>query len=368
MNTYSKHKQCSILLQLPQQKYRIPELEFQLEEPWLRDYKDNKYFLIDGLLYYIEKNTGALTVIDRNHLSLILQGWHDCPYMGRMSEDMTKKRNENTKHGKKYGLLQHLEEPKHPWETINIDWLTGLVPGGKKNFNSCLVIAYRYSKILRFLPFHKEDTAMDTALLFWNKIISTCGIPKTIISDRDPKFTSEFWTNLYEILGTRLAFSTAYHPQTYGIAERMIQTMEDIIRRFWIKENGGLICGTLHYHQIDRENAVEVRLTEDFSRKHPVFPVSFIRPYFQTGEDTLPSRKKTYTPQGIVQLEDSPGPVKNIIKARKIRLNGKDQRQYLLIFKDQTADKDKLLAEDAIPYGKLQLRRLRASRRAEQSH
>ncbi|MBW0515252.1 hypothetical protein O181_054967 [Austropuccinia psidii MF-1] len=113
-----------------------------------------------------------------------------------------------------------------------MDWLTGLVPGGKKNFNSCLVIVYKYSKSLKFLPFHKEDTAMDTALLFWNKVIFTCGIPKTIISDRDPKFTSEFWTNIYEILGTRLAFSTAYHAQMYGIAERMIQTMEDIIRRF----------------------------------------------------------------------------------------------------------------------------------------
>ncbi|MBW0549298.1 hypothetical protein O181_089013 [Austropuccinia psidii MF-1] len=52
------------------------------------------------------------------------------------------------------------------------------------------------------------------------------------ISDKDPKFTSEFWTKLYDMLGTKLAFSTAYHPQTDGIAERMIQTMEDIIRRF----------------------------------------------------------------------------------------------------------------------------------------
>ncbi|MBW0517040.1 hypothetical protein O181_056755 [Austropuccinia psidii MF-1] len=47
--TYAKHKQCGILLQLLQQKYRSPELESQLEEPWLRDYKDNKVFLIDGL-------------------------------------------------------------------------------------------------------------------------------------------------------------------------------------------------------------------------------------------------------------------------------------------------------------------------------
>ncbi|MBW0476580.1 hypothetical protein O181_016295 [Austropuccinia psidii MF-1] len=73
---------------------------------------------------------------------------------------------------------------------------------------------------------------MDTALLFFSDIISTCGIPKIIISDRDSKFTSEFWTNLYNIIGTKLALSTAYQPQTDGLAGRIIQTMEDIIRRF----------------------------------------------------------------------------------------------------------------------------------------
>ncbi|MBW0542940.1 hypothetical protein O181_082655 [Austropuccinia psidii MF-1] len=85
---------------------------------------------------------------------------------------------------------------------------------------------------MRCLPCCKEDTAMDTSLLFWNKIISTCGVPKIIISDTDPKFTSEFWTNLYDTLGTKLSFSTAYHPKTDGLAERMIQTMEDIPTRF----------------------------------------------------------------------------------------------------------------------------------------
>ncbi|MBW0561576.1 hypothetical protein O181_101291 [Austropuccinia psidii MF-1] len=73
---------------------------------------------------------------------------------------------------------------------------------------------------------------MDTSFLFWKNIISTCGIPKIIISDRDPKFTSKFWTNLYDMLGTKIKFSTAYHQQTDGLAEMMIQTMEDIIRRF----------------------------------------------------------------------------------------------------------------------------------------
>ncbi|MBW0536775.1 hypothetical protein O181_076490 [Austropuccinia psidii MF-1] len=117
-----------------------------------------------------------------------------------------------------------------------------------------------------------------------------------------------------------------------------------------------------------KRNAVEVRLTEKFSRKHPVFPGSLDKPYYQTGEDKFPSKKKTTTPPNILEVEDSPGPLKKIFKARKIRLNGKDQRRYLIIFKNQTADKDKWLAEDAIPDGKLHLRRFGASRRTEQSH
>ncbi|MBW0482157.1 hypothetical protein O181_021872 [Austropuccinia psidii MF-1] len=113
-----------------------------------------------------------------------------------------------------------------------MNWVTGLVPGGKENFNACVIIVDRFSKGMRFLPCHKEDPAMDTALLFWNNIISTYGVPKIIISDSDPKFTSEFWTNLYDMLGNKFAFSTATHPQEDGLAGRMIQTMEDILTRF----------------------------------------------------------------------------------------------------------------------------------------
>ncbi|MBW0515344.1 hypothetical protein O181_055059 [Austropuccinia psidii MF-1] len=137
-------------------------LESQLEEPWLRDYKDKKPFLTDGLLYHREKHTTALTIIDRDHISLFLQESHDCPYMGHLSEGNTKERvgssawwtrwekelneyintcerckKENRKNGKNYELLQHIEEPKHPWETINMEWVTGLVPGGKETFNAC---------------------------------------------------------------------------------------------------------------------------------------------------------------------------------------------------------------------------------------
>ncbi|MBW0566896.1 hypothetical protein O181_106611 [Austropuccinia psidii MF-1] len=96
LKSYAKHKQCGILLQLLQKKNRSPELEAQLEEPWLRAYKAKKVFLINVLLYPREKHTSALTVVDRDHISLILQECHDCPYMGHMSADRTKERVAST--------------------------------------------------------------------------------------------------------------------------------------------------------------------------------------------------------------------------------------------------------------------------------
>ncbi|MBW0493015.1 hypothetical protein O181_032730 [Austropuccinia psidii MF-1] len=86
------------------------------------------------------------------------------------------------------------------------------------------------------------------------------------------------------------------------------------------------------------KNAVELRFTEEFSRRHPVFPVSLVEPYVQTEEDKFPSRKKNPIPPEIVEVKESPGSVKKVIKPRKSRIIGKDQRQYLVRFKRQTAD------------------------------
>ncbi|MBW0504791.1 hypothetical protein O181_044506 [Austropuccinia psidii MF-1] len=83
-----------------------------------------------------------------------------------------------------------------------------------------------------FLPFHKDDTPMDTAIMIWNNVISHTGLFQNIISDRDPNFPSELWTNLHNLFGTKLSLSTAYHPQTNGLAEIMIHILEDMIRRF----------------------------------------------------------------------------------------------------------------------------------------
>ncbi|MBW0514457.1 hypothetical protein O181_054172 [Austropuccinia psidii MF-1] len=82
-----------------------------------------------------------------------------------------------------------------------------------------------------FLTFDKDDTAMDPALLSWIRVILHTGLFKNTISDRDPKFTSALWSNLHKPLGTTLSFSTAYHPQTDYLAERMIQNLDNMIRR-----------------------------------------------------------------------------------------------------------------------------------------
>ncbi|MBW0535910.1 hypothetical protein O181_075625 [Austropuccinia psidii MF-1] len=109
------------------------------------------------------------------------------------------------------------QEPKSLWEVYSMDWVTELPPSGERSYNACLVNVDRYRKITKFLPCHEDDTAMDTALLIWNRVISHTGLVKNIISDQDPKFTSTLLTNLHRFFGTKLSFSKAYHPQTDGL-------------------------------------------------------------------------------------------------------------------------------------------------------
>ncbi|MBW0574973.1 hypothetical protein O181_114688 [Austropuccinia psidii MF-1] len=125
-----------------------------------------------------------------------------------------------------------IQEPSKPWKVVHMDWVTGLPPGGDRSYNSCLVIVDRFSKTPIFLPCHKDDIAIDTGLLICDRVTSWTGISTNITGDRDPTFTSALWTNLHQLFGTNLSFSTAYHPQTDGLAERMIQTLEDLVRRF----------------------------------------------------------------------------------------------------------------------------------------
>ncbi|MBW0584589.1 hypothetical protein O181_124304 [Austropuccinia psidii MF-1] len=121
-------------------------------------------------------------------------------------------------------------KPSRPWEIVHMYWVNRLLPGGDKSYNSFLVIVDRLTKTLIALPYHKYDTAMDKSLFIGNRVGSWTGIFTNFLSDRDTIFTSELWKNLNQLFRTKLSFSTAYHPQTYVQAERMIQTLEDMVR------------------------------------------------------------------------------------------------------------------------------------------
>ncbi|MBW0474024.1 hypothetical protein O181_013739 [Austropuccinia psidii MF-1] len=125
-----------------------------------------------------------------------------------------------------------IQEPKYPREIVHMDWVAALPPRGERSFNACLVLVYRYRKTQIFLPCHKDETAMDIAITIWNRFISHTCLFQNIISDRDPKFTLALWTNIHSFFGTKLLFSTAYHPHTDSLEEGIMQNLEDMIRRF----------------------------------------------------------------------------------------------------------------------------------------
>ena len=96
----------------------------------------------------------------------------------------------------------------------------------------------RLTKSAHFLPVRTDYSLDKLAELYIKEIVQLHGIPISIISDRDPRFTSRFWGKLQEALGTRLNFSTAFHPQTDGQSERVIQIMEDMLRSCVIDYEG----------------------------------------------------------------------------------------------------------------------------------
>ncbi|MBW0498602.1 hypothetical protein O181_038317 [Austropuccinia psidii MF-1] len=122
------------------------------------------------------------------------------------------------------------------------------------------------------------------------------------------------------------------------------------------KEGDQVLVSTLSFNNLKGPNKMKDSFLGPFTIIKLIGKMQWRRGYIPLQE------------QDIVEVKESPGPVRKIIRAKKIRLNGKDHRQYLVRVKYQTADKDKCLAEVAIPDGNLHLRRFRASRRAEKSN
>ena len=104
------------------------------------------------------------------------------------------------------------------------------LPRTQNGFDGIWVIVDRLTKSAHFIPVREKYSLNHLAELFLIKIVKYHGVPMSIISDRDPRFTSKFWVAFQEVLGAGLLYSTTYHPQTDGQSERTIQTLEDMLR------------------------------------------------------------------------------------------------------------------------------------------
>ncbi|KAL0560205.1 hypothetical protein IC582_000605 [Cucumis melo] len=127
------------------------------------------------------------------------------------------------------GLLQPLSIPEWKWENVSMDFIIGL-PRTLRGFTVIWVVVDRLTKSAHFVPGKSTYTASKWAQLYMSEIVRLHGVPVSIVSDRDARFTSKFWKGLQTAMGTRLDFSTAFHPLTDGQTERLNQVLEDMLR------------------------------------------------------------------------------------------------------------------------------------------
>ena len=119
-----------------------------------------------------------------------------------------------------------------------MDFVTHL-PRSVKGHYAIWVIVDRLTKCAHFLPINLRMSMDKLAELYVREVVRLHGVPASIVSDRDPRFTSRFWQCLKAALGTQLRMSSAYHPQMDGQSERTIQSLEDLLWACVLDHLGG---------------------------------------------------------------------------------------------------------------------------------
>lgn len=210
----------------------------------------------NGLLYFKDTKGSRLYIPAGTLRTILLCEAHDSAVSGHLGRDKTLARltpqyfwpkmdesirayiktcpecqRNKASSQRKPGRLQPLPVPKRNWESISMDFIVQL-PKTKSGHDAIFVIVDRLSKMAHFVPTTTTASAEDTAELFFSEIFRIHGIPSSIISDRDSKFTSKFWSALFQLSGTALKLSTANHPQTDGQTERMNRTLEEMLRAY----------------------------------------------------------------------------------------------------------------------------------------
>lgn len=131
---------------------------------------------------------------------------------------------------KPYGLLQPIPIPTGVWEDISMDFVVSLPP--YHGHTTILVVVDRFSKASHFATLPTSYTASQVADVFAKTVCKLHGMPRSIISDRDPVFVSRFWQTLFRLSGTKLRMSTAYHPQSDRQTEAVNRMLQQYLRAY----------------------------------------------------------------------------------------------------------------------------------------
>ena len=138
------------------------------------------------------------------------------------------------------GLLHPMPIPSRPFGSIGMDFVGPFPPSSGHDY--LWVVICRLTSMVHLIPIKTTTKASELAWLFIQHVVRLHGLPDSIVSDRDTKFTSRFWQEVHRILGIKLLMSTAFHPQTDGASERAIKTVGQVLRstvspnqRDWVK-------------------------------------------------------------------------------------------------------------------------------------
>ncbi|KAE8701616.1 Detected protein of unknown function [Hibiscus syriacus] len=290
------------------------------------------------------------------------------------------------------GLLEPLPVPQRPWDSITLDFISALPKS--EGYGWIMVVVDRFSKYGTFIPFPKDCTAEEAAREFFKNVMKHWGLTKSIISDRDPRFTGHLWTELFKLLGTELNFSTSFHPQTDGQTEWVNVLLECYLQYFgkslgaakmaksweenpniaraclekarikmkkWADEKrrhreftfGDLVLVKLLPQQFKALRSVHKRLIRRYEgpfqvlskvgkvsyrldlpstlKIHPVFHISMLKPYHADKED--PSRGYSHrAPPVVTKSYDKE--VETVLTSRTVRKRGVPPRtEYLIKWK-----------------------------------